>query len=167
MDNITNLPSCKECNRILKNKDVSEHGLCPKCLAKTADIQIFEVPEELLGSQPTTESTKVEEIEKPLKPGQVIRQRFQKLIETGKITEECIFQLSTKQGTVQFFGVRYPFLITYDGTKTVKEQATINGHVRYGSKPITIDGKEYLVCNDLYDRTVPKFIEWSQTIEQK
>ena len=88
------------------------------------------------------------------------------MIDAGKITEECILQLSTKQGTVESFGVRYPFLIIYDGTKTVKEQASINGHVRYGSKPIIIASKEYLICNDLYGRTVPKFIDWSDSLNK-
>lgn len=102
-----------------------------------------------------------------LKPGQAIRQRFQVLVNAGKITEEYISALVTKESTAQFFGVRYPFLLTYDGTKTIKEQATINGHVRYGSKPITINGKEYIICNDLYSRTVSKFNEWANSVEQK
>ena len=74
MNNITNLPSCKEYNRILKN----ESGLCPKCLAKTIDTEVSEIvelQEVLLELQPTPDD--VEEIKMPLKPGQAIRQRFQ------------------------------------------------------------------------------------------
>jgi len=180
MDNITNLPSCKECNRILKNKDINENGLCPKCLSKTINTEIADVSEiksEEIDtkeyemsinahseSQSMPEPIKVET--STLKPGQAVRDRFMELVSKGLITEEYIFELSSKEGTAKSFGVRYPFLLEYDSAKTVKEQAYINGHSRYTSKPVTIGDRQYLITNDIYANSVSKFIAWADSLDK-
>jgi len=193
MDNITNLPSCKECNRILKNRDINERGLCPKCLAikiaqvengKVDTIAEYEVSEQVMVSEQvdTTEYTEsTEQIEAQndsqvidattdkqpkIKAGQAIRDKFMELVAEGKITEEYIFELSTKEGTAKLFGVRYPFLLEYDGTKTVKEQTYINGHSRYTSKPVNMGDRQYLITNDIYAKTVSKFMVWADSLDK-
>ena len=168
---------------MLKKKDANEHGLCSKCLTKTINTEIAEVPEvkfkqidtekyeiSINVSEVHSESQSMPEaikLETPtLKPGQAVREKFMELVSKGLITEEYVFELSTKEGTAQFFGVRYPFLLEYDGTKTVKEQAYINGHSRYTSKPVTIGDRQYLITNDIYAKTVPKFMEWADRLNK-
>ena len=127
------------------------------------------IPSEVL-LETTTETTAPEEHKVAvftLKPGQVIRDKFMELVSEDKITEEYIVKLSTKEGTAKLFGVRYPFLLEYDGTKSTKEQAYVNGCSRYTSKPIIIGDREYLITNDLYAKTVPQFMEWSKSLETK
>ena len=105
---------------------------------------------------------KIEEIQ--LKPAQAIKQRFTQLVNDGKITEEILKILTDKELTAQAFKVRYAFLKEFDSTVPIKELTYINGSPRYYSKPITLNDKEYLMCNDLYAKTVEKFMEWSNTL---
>lgn len=175
MDNITNLPSCKECNRILKNKDVNEYGLCPKCLAKIINTEVVEVQfdkndtEEhemnINISESLSESQSLPELVKAeiptLKPGQAIRNKFIQLVNEGKIDNNVISILANKEGTAKAFGARYPFLKEFNPFIPIKEHTHINGHARYSSKIYSINGKSYLITNDLYNKTLPKFLEWA------
>jgi hypothetical protein len=208
MENITNLPRCKECNRLLKKKDINEQTLCPKCLDKTLGTKLVgvlnlepeviqlkqintEVREEPLQIEQDTEPSNDEQTtdtsdtqhERPpedvkpkpineqsaevkVKPGQAIRDKFMELVSEGKITEEYIFELSTKEVTAQLFSVRYPFLKEFNPNVSIKEITYVNGHARYSSKPITIGGRQYLITNDLYSKTVPKFSEWADNLSK-
>lgn len=114
-------------------------------------------------TQPTSESIKVDV---PLKPGQAIRNKFMELVTEGKITEEYIYELSTKEGTAKFFGVRYPFLKEFNPNISIKELTDINGHARYSSKLVAIGGRQYLITNDLYKATLPRFMDWTVTINK-
>jgi len=102
--------------------------------------------------------------EPKVKPGQAIRDKFQELMNEGKITEEVMNVLTDKEGTAKAFGVRYAFLKAFDPNVSIKELTYINGSARYTSKPIEVNGKQYLVTNDLYKQTVPKFMAWSETL---
>ncbi len=157
-------PRCCECNRLYKKTNINQQGLCPKCLAKTVDTEITELSEVLLESQITPEFANIENF--TLKAGQVIRSRFMELINEGKITKEYIFELSTKEGTTQFFGVRYPFLKEFNHGVPIKELTYVKGHARYSSKPVTIGAQQYLITNDLYKTTVPKFFDWAQSLSK-
>ncbi len=172
--------SKKALGKLQKNEDSSQYE--PTANEKASEIieqaeQKVNASEVMskLSNEPTTAITTIEEtqptpepaiVDVPLKPGQAIRKKFMELLSKNIITEEYIFELCSKEGTAQFFGVRYPFLLEYDGTKTIKEQAYINGHSRYTSKPITIGDKQYLITNDIYAKTVPKFMAWTDSLDK-
>lgn len=95
-----------------------------------------------------------------IKPGQYVRDKFQELIIQNLITEDRVAELLDSEYCKKERGFRYPFLIPFDSSKPMSAQNKIKGSVRYGSKIISINGKEYLLCNDIYQSTVPKFNKW-------
>lgn len=184
---VSAIRKCSKCGRLLKNQD---DDICQKCKDEQSSEQpsliqaptifedintdnsvivtpIFEEPPKLEDEQTKTDEQpqpepKTDDVK--IKPGQAIRDRFMELVSEGKITEEYIFELSTKEGTAQFFGVRYPFLKEYNPELGIKEQSYINGHSRYTSKSITIGDRQYLITNDLYKSTLPKFMDWADKL---
>lgn len=122
-------------------------------------VQVTPVFEE---TKPEIQEPKVEEPK--VKAGLVIRDRFQSLINEGKINEEVLKIITDTELTKTNLGIRYAFLLEYDGTKSVKEQGSINGHIRYSSKVFEVSGKQYLITNDIYSRNVEKFMNWSNSL---
>ncbi len=63
------------------------------------------------------------------------------------------------------FGVQYAFLREFNPNVSIKEITYVNGNARYSSKPVEINGKQYLITNELYSKTLHKFLEWADSIE--
>lgn len=156
----TGVPRCKECNKLYKRTEENEHGLCPKCLELTAKA--------IGGAEADGSDQQANPMPEPqpeaIKPGQAIRNRFTQLIEQGLITNEVLAVLLDREATAKATGIRYAFLKEYDADRSIKEITYINGSARYSSKPVTINGKQYLITNDLYKATVPKFIDWADSL---
>lgn len=95
-----------------------------------------------------------------IKPGQYVREKFQELLNQNLITDERIAQMLDAEYSKKEMGFRYAFLVQFDSGKPLSEQNKIKGSVRYGSKVVNIHGREYLICNDIYRSTVPKFNKW-------
>lgn len=142
----TGVPRCLKCNKLYKKSETNEHGLCPKCLTEKNGVA-----EKI----PMQEDIKV-------KPGQVIRQAFSKIIADGKITEDVVSMLTDQEATAKELGIRYPFLKEFSADIPIKELTYVKSHARYSSKPVEVNGKQYLVTNDLYLKNVPKFLEWTK-----
>lgn len=144
------LRKCSFCRRLLKKN--YEGTFCPKCVE-----QGLEKTEE----DETPKNDKVDEI----KPGALIRKVFLKLVEEGKITELVITSLTSEEATKRDLGIRYPFLKEYDPNVEIKELTYIKGHSRYSSKIYEINGKQYLMTNDLYKKNVERFILWIESFK--
>lgn len=190
MDNDTSLsgvPRCVACNKLYKKTEANEHGLCPRCLSEKVGIENYDSggegeqpgnPNALLQEDKTQYRAIGDEAHKgagsPIskldisaaKPGQAIRERFAKLVEQGRIVDNILQVLTDKEATAKACGIRYAFLKEYDPNVPIKELTYVNGTARYSSKPITVNGKEYLITNDLYLKTVPRFMEWADSIER-
>lgn len=192
MDNNTGLsgvPRCVACNKLYKKTEANEQGLCPRCLSEKVGIEKHNIrnydsggegeqpgnPNALLQEDKTQYRDVGEEAHKgagspinisAVKPGQAIRERFAKLVEQGKIVDNILQVLTDKEATSKACGIRYAFLKEYDPNVPIKELTYINGAARYSSKPITVNGKEYLITNDLYKTTLPKFIEWADSLDK-
>ena len=106
------------------------------------------------------EKTKVEKpkVENEMKPAQKIKQIFSNLLH--KLNNEQISNLTSIEFCEKAFGLKYSFLKEFKNNDDRK----INGHNRYYSGTITIFGKQYLMCNDLYLKNVSKFENWSNQI---
>ena len=97
---------------------------------------------------------------------QVIRGVFLQLVADGKITASVLSVLVDKEATSKDLGIRYAFLKEFDSNIPIKELTYVKGHARYTSKTVTIGDRQYLITNDLYKNTVPKFFEWVQTLSK-
>lgn len=115
----------------------------------------------------TNANIKHEQINKgTVKPGQAIRTRFAELIGKGLITDAVLLALTNKEETAKTLGIRYAFLKALDITVSIKETTWVSGHARYSSRPIEIDGKQYVMTNDLYSKSLPRFMEWADSIDK-
>lgn len=167
VENITTLPKCEKCGRLLKKN--STDTLCVKCLSEqeTPDFQPTENAEVSgettanLNGDNTVSAEKNDGAE--LKPAQAVLTRFQELVDKGLISDDILKMLTDKEGSAKA-GFRYPFLKEYDESVSLKEQSYIKGFSRYYAKPILVNGKSFLCCNDIYRATWPKFREWSDTL---
>lgn len=147
---------CTKCGRILKKQD--EGTACQKCLEAEQSNSIS--TDEASPSAPVQNVEQANEAK--VKPGQVIRECFLQMITDGKITADVLAILTDKEATAKELKIRYPFLKEFDSNVPVKELIYIKGAARYGSKPVAIGDKQYLITNDLYKQNVDHFIEWSK-----
>lgn len=84
------------------------------------------------------------------------------MIKDRKITSDILAVLTDKEATAKELKIRYPFLKEFDSNVPVKELTYIKGSARYGSKPVAIGDKQYLITNDLYKHNIDTFMEWSK-----
>lgn len=161
MERIT---ECKDCGKKLSKKELLAKT-CVECEAKSVNAEgpqpevdqleggLKPPPENL----PTTATTVV-------RPGEAVRDRFKELLAGGKITTEVLATLSDKEGS-KACGVRYAFVKEFNPDVPLKDITFINGAARYSSTPkVEILGKTYLITNDIYKTTVPKFFAWADEL---
>lgn len=162
------VPRCVECNRLYKKSEVNERSLCPKCI----DEKIHEMKADALSSEnelkneQLVDTLSIKPEEKKAKPGQVIREAFLRLVVDGKITPFVLSVLVDKEATSKDIGIRYAFLREFDSSAPIQELTYVKGHARYSSKPVVIGEGQYLITNDLYKTTVPKFFKWVETLSK-
>lgn len=169
LESCTGVPRCKECNRLYKKTEANQYDLCPTCLAKRNSIN------DGGGAFMEENQKKVEydnlvvenEPANKMRPGKLIRDKFNELIRDAVITDDVLLILTTKDRTMEAFGVRYAFLKEHISDISIKELTHVGKHARYSSKPIEINGKKYLMTNDLYEKTVPYFMKWVEKIQMR
>lgn len=183
---VATIRKCSKCDRLLKKQEVGD--VCPKCqeqdtspsteilnllqvgqASNNKEITTVEEGQQVLSDDATpphngkTES-KIQET--TIKPGQAIRDKFNNLVNEGKITEEVLIILLDTEQTKQVLGIRYAFLKEFNPEVPIKELTYVNKAARYSSKPIKINGKQYIMTNDLYAKSLPKFMEWADAISK-
>ncbi len=176
MDNNNLIPRCKACSKLYKRTEENQLGLCPPCLRKQEEVSHANENSEMSGQdidvylgdkqELLDNGESSEAIEREIRPGYAIRQRFLELISQQFITNEVLNMLMDKEETGKTLGIRYPFLKAYNPDVSIKEITYINGNARYSSKPIEISDKQYLITNDLYAKNVPRFMEWANSISK-
>lgn len=159
------VPRCSACNRLYKKSDVNEHGLCPKCLAEKMGAAETSEAEIVAVSNQSEEQEVVEENLK-VRPGQAIRDAFLRLVTDGKVTNSVLSTLTDSEATARELGIRYAFLKEFNPDVPIKELTYVKSHARYSSKPIGVNGKQYLITNDLYNKNVLRFMKWVDSIGQ-
>lgn len=164
---LVGVPRCLVCNRLYKKSDVNEHGLCPKCLAEKMNAENSDGAEAIaVNNQSNQQETEEEQQEFKVRPGQVIRDAFLRLVTDGKVPDSVLSMLTDSEATAKELGIRYAFLKEFNPDVPIKELTYIKGHARYSSKPIDVNGKQYLITNDLYSKNVLKFMKWADGIGQ-
>lgn len=90
-----------------------------------------------------------EKQEVAIKPAQRIKEVFSAMT----INQRQLSELTDETFCERTLGLKYPFLKEFNNNNDRK----VNGHNRYYSGTITIFGKQYIMCNDLYLKNVSKF----------
>lgn len=161
-DHTFGAPRCKECNKLFKKSEANEASLCPTCLSKASEPEGQGSNEKMPEISDKTNHTETNTV----RPGQAIRDKFYTLVSDGKITDEIIEGLTDKESTAKLLGIRYALLKEFDANVPIKELTYIKGSARYSSKPVEINGKEYLITNDLYYKNLLKFMEWAEEVSK-
>ena len=157
MEFISKTPKCVHCHKLYSMKKMDEEqlklaketGLCPKC--QENEVLML--------------STKKVEAKTEVKPGKIIREAFMNLVSEDLINSQVLTDFQNKNFILKNTGIKYAFLKKIDSTKDIKEQTLVNGKARYSSKPITINGEQYLVTNDLYVKNVERFMVLAKSFE--
>ena len=83
-----------------------------------------------------------------MKPGLLAKTAFRNVIESGKLTKQEVDDLQDKSYSKKTFNVGYPVL------------ATNRDPARYYSDPVSVNGKDYYICNDWYEHNKQALIDW-------
>lgn len=100
-----------------------------------------------------------------LKIGALVRKEFDRLIKTNLLSDEMINLLLDQKYSKLTFDVNYPILRKINGDQSTFDQRMINGYSRYWSTIYKINGKRYFICNDWYEKSRTKFINWVDRIK--
>ena len=163
---------CSVCGRLLKRDNLT--GICLNCEGKKEN-QVIEQNEKIEDTIKTEveieekieskEELKIENEKPKISAGKIIREKFLKLIDDNKITNDILETLKDTKKTKEVLGIRYAFLKEYDDTITKKANTYINGHARYTAKIIIkINKVDYIITNDLYEKNIGKFNTWADSL---
>lgn len=101
---------------------------------------------------------------KRISAGSTIRDTFLDALEQKLIDDKAMAILTNPEKTKEVLKIRYAFLmevVTGD-----KKERLVNGCPRYTAKPIVeYKGKKFYITNDLYDRNVPVFKKWIDSLK--
>lgn len=97
-------------------------------------------------------ATKVQKQESStLKIGQIARQYLIPALMNGCITKDELQKLKDAGYSEKVFGIRYPLL---------SQERVINGYPRYYATPITLDNKQYYVCQEWHETSMLQLKIW-------
>ncbi|MEC1526165.1 hypothetical protein P9D43_29690, partial [Neobacillus niacini] len=95
-----------------------------------------------------------------LKIGALVRNEFDRLIRNNLLSDEMIKHLLDEKYSKLTFNVNYPILRKINADQSTFDQRMINGYSRYWSTIYKINGKRYFICNDWYEKSRTKFLNW-------
>ena len=127
--------SVKNCTEV-EIEAINEHGACIDCAPVEVEVSV--------------------EAEKPAKRISAFK-RVRNMIVNASLNEEQITMLMDKQNTQHATGIAYQILKEADENMSRDEQIRKYGKTRYAVKPIEINGKEYFLTNDIYEKNVSRF----------
>ena len=133
---------CPQCHKFFSVKNctaaeieaINEHGVCLTC--EPAEVEVV--------------------VAKPAKRISAFK-RVRNMIVNASLNEEQITMLMDKQNTQHATGIAYQILKEADENMSRDEQIRKYGKTRYAVKPIEINGKEYFLTNDIYEKNVSRF----------
>lgn len=99
--------------------------------------------------------------EKKPSAGKQIREMF--INNLSKLTDKEMEILTSAEKTKEVLKIRYAFL---KKSTDNKDDRKVNGNARYGSKTISINGVEYWVTNDIYERNIENFKKWIESLNK-
>ncbi|TYR74469.1 hypothetical protein FZC79_13385 [Rossellomorea vietnamensis] len=95
------------------------------------------------------------------KIGVIARTDLVRLLESGRVPQSVIESLKDQRYSKDTFDLNFPLLKEITDMGKMDELGKDHtGRNRYYAKPITIQGKKYLVCAQWYDRSKAKLVRW-------
>jgi hypothetical protein len=113
----------------------------------------------------TTTSNQLGTTTSEIKIGALVRKEFEYLIRNNMLTTDLIQHLLDEKYSKETFDVNYPILRKINDDQSTFDQRMINGYSRYWSTIYQINGKRYYVCNDWYEKSRTKFMNWIDRIK--
>jgi hypothetical protein len=111
-------------------------------------------------TSPITVTKQLEKDTSQQKIGGLVRSEFDRLIRNNLLSGEMIQHLLDEKYSKLTFDVNYPILRKINADQSTFDQRMINGYSRYWSTIYKINGKRYFICNDWYEKSRTKFINW-------
>lgn len=116
----------------------------------------------------TSSTVKTDNIDDHTKKiGILVRDEFKKLVDNGLLTGEIIQLLLDGKFSKEVFLLRFPMLKKLNENESILDQRLIKGNGRYYSIPYNINGNRYLLCNDWYEKSRGKFLNWVEALNAK
>jgi hypothetical protein len=130
---------CPVCHKFFSVKNcteaeieaINEHGACLAC----EPVEVVAKPEKRISAF----------------------KRVRNMIVNASLNEEQITMLMDKPNTQHATGIAYQILKEANENMSRDEQIRKYGKTRYAVKPIEINGKEYFLTNDIYEKNVSRF----------
>lgn len=146
---------CKEMlvyGGILEKGDKSQ-GFLASIMNKKVEIpKTVETPKTKKVINKKTNKEELKEV--AIKPAERVKKVFSQVMQD--ITKKQLSNLTNVEFCEKTFGLKYSFLKELKNDNDRK----VNGHNRYYAGTVTIFGKQYIMCNDLYAKTAEKFEAW-------
>lgn len=135
--------------------DTSELFLRAQQLVRLFDVQLRHPARSTRGTSRLSETTGGGRI------GQHVRQTMSELAATGRLSSEVIERLRDAAYCKQTFGLGYPFLRALDDRRSWRSQRMDrNGYGRYWTVPLKVEGHEFLMCSQWFDKQREPFDRW-------
>ncbi|KUP09414.1 hypothetical protein Q75_00360 [Bacillus coahuilensis p1.1.43] len=95
------------------------------------------------------------------KVGEIARTDLVRALESGRVPQSVIERLCDKRYSKETLDLNFPILREVTDMSKVEElKKDPTGRSRYYAKPITIHGKQYLLCAQWFDYSKTKLIRW-------
>jgi hypothetical protein len=91
--------------------------------------------------------------------GQIIREAFDLFAEKQLLPENTIEHLQQSDFSKKTFGIAFPVLIDNEDKRFDEK-----GYARYYATPYKLNGKEYYLCNQWFEKQKEDFIKWYNII---
>jgi hypothetical protein len=95
----------------------------------------------------------------------LVQTEFENFSKNNMISENMLQNLLDNVYSKETFGINFPVLKKVMKDSSIIEQRRRNGFVRYWNKVYTINGGEYLICNDWYEKYRTKFLIWAEELK--
>ena len=97
--------------------------------------------------------------------GRLVEQTLHEIAEKKLLSEEQVKFLTDQDFCKEQLGLYFPLLKEVDETQPLTVQRKINNYDRYYATPVSIGNKQYLICNDLYERSQKPYLEWLASLK--
>lgn len=110
----------------------------------------------------SNKSIQKNQVENELAIGAFAQKTFRRLIENNILNNEIINKLQNLEYCRSHLGMNFQILKKISGKDNIREERQLNGYPRYYAHPI----KEYLLCNDWYERHREILNQWLVEIDK-
>ncbi|MGF2614612.1 hypothetical protein FZC84_20540 [Rossellomorea vietnamensis] len=95
------------------------------------------------------------------KVGVIARTDLVRLLESGRVPQSVIESLKDQRYSKDTFDLNFPLLREVTDMGKIDElKKDHTGRSRYYAKPITIQGKKYLLCSQWFDWSKTRLVRW-------